>query len=277
MMNPAILMVHVDDSGAAEARITFARQLAERWNATLIGIAGAMPMPPLVDPFAAGAGVGDLAMMQRENSTAQLSVARTLFERVVTGTSVSTEWREAIGYPADWIASQARAADLVILGRDAAPSSPYHSVSPGDVLMKVGRPVLIVPPGAELPAFEHIVIGWKDTREAQRAVADALPWLAVARQVSIVAVQEKSEAERAGNSVRDVVEFLARHGISARPVVYQQAEANAAAAVLAFARDEGADLLVMGAYGRARLSEWIFGGVTRDVLLESGICCLASH
>ncbi|MCX5495314.1 universal stress protein [Kaistia dalseonensis] len=276
-MNPATLMVHVDDGKAAAARIRLACDLAERFGAVLIGIAGAVPEPPLADPFAAGAMVGELAMLERERAEDLLKNAKALFDSVSGTTALTTEWRSAIAYPSDLIARQARAADLIIVGRDTGTSAPNHSVSAGDVLMKTGRPVLIVPPQAETPAADNVLIAWKDGREAQRAVVDALPFLRLAQKTSILAIHEPGEAEPAENAVKDVAGFLARHGVPSQTFVQPTTPYADGSQILAFAHQQGADLVVMGGYGHARLREWVFGGVTHDVLADSTICCLLSH
>ena len=124
---------------------------------------------------------------------------------------------------------------------------------------------------------EHVVVAWKDTREARRAVLDAMPFLRTAKRVSVVEVCDRDEKDNAQARINDVVRFLDRHQINAdpRPVLHRdRSDVNH---LFEFALDEGADLLVAGAYGHSRLGEWIFGGMTREILASSPLCCLLSH
>jgi nucleotide-binding universal stress UspA family protein len=121
------------------------------------------------------------------------------------------------------------------------------------------------------------VIGWKDRREARRAVRDALPLLQDAGRVTIVEICNHGEEDAARNHMDDVARYLEHHRISGGPRVILHQNGSGAAALIRVAAEEGADLLVTGAYGHTRLGEWMFGGVTRDLLATSPICCLMSH
>ena len=124
---------------------------------------------------------------------------------------------------------------------------------------------------------DHIVIGWKDTREARRAVQDAHPFLHEATRVTIVEICELGEERAAQERTADVSRYLTRHRICGGPRIILHREGTGAPQLIRLAQDEGADLLVTGAYGHSRLGEWIFGGMTRDLLDTSPICCLMSH
>jgi nucleotide-binding universal stress UspA family protein len=124
---------------------------------------------------------------------------------------------------------------------------------------------------------DHVVVGWRDTREARRAVQDALPFLHEAKRVTVVEISEEDQKEAARHHVDDVVLYLARHKIKAEGRVETHLLGSGADQIIGFAEDEDADLLVTGAYGHNRLNEWIFGGMTRDLLASSPFCCLMSH
>jgi nucleotide-binding universal stress UspA family protein len=136
---------------------------------------------------------------------------------------------------------------------------------------------VVVPPAVKSLAADHVVIGWKDTREARRAVQDALPFLHEAKRVTILEICGKDQMDIARRHVDDVVGYLAQHRIKAERRVEIQAHGSGADQIIGLADDEGADLLVTGAYGHNRVNEWIFGGMTRDLLKSSPICCLMSH
>jgi nucleotide-binding universal stress UspA family protein len=125
----------------------------------------------------------------------------------------------------------------------------------------------------------RVVVAWKDTREARRAVQDALPLLHRAETIVIAEVCERSDDVGPSQArLRDVAEYLARHHVAAavaervRPV-----DGTALNSLLRLAQDESADLIVAGAYGHTRLGEWIFGGMTQGLLAKSHVCCLFSH
>jgi nucleotide-binding universal stress UspA family protein len=121
------------------------------------------------------------------------------------------------------------------------------------------------------------MIAWKDTRESRRAVADALPFLRRADDVMLVEVCEHGAEAQSEQHIGDVANYLARHQIKVAAKAFLHTERPVAEELLRFARDERADLIVSGAYGHSRLGEWIFGGVTRDLLATSPLCCLLSH
>ena len=156
-------------------------------------------------------------------------------------------------------------------------ASTYGSLDLGGAILKMGRPTLVVPEGVGSLAREHVVIGWKDTREARRAVQDALPFLHEATRVTIFEACGPDEEKTALGRLDDVARYLALHRIKSGPMVMVQKEGSGAAQLLQIAKDERADLLVTGAYGHTRLGEWIFGGMTRELLATSPICCLMSH
>jgi nucleotide-binding universal stress UspA family protein len=120
----------------------------------------------------------------------------------------------------------------------------------------------------------NVVIAWKETAEAQRAIADALPFMKEANSVTIVQIHEGGAG---APSLVDPEAFLVRHGIAAKTALLPRSEATVGDQIVAFAKKTGADLIVAGAYGHTRLREWVFGGVTRGLLLNSPIPCLFSH
>ena len=141
----------------------------------------------------------------------------------------------------------------------------------------MGRPTLVVPEGATTLGAEHVVIGWKDTREARRAVRDAMPFLQQATRVTVVEACGPNGEKAALGRLDDVARYLWRHRIECGPKVMVRQEGSGAAQLIQIAQQERADLFVTGAYGHSRLGEWIFGGMTRHLLTGSPICCLMSH
>jgi nucleotide-binding universal stress UspA family protein len=164
-----------------------------------------------------------------------------------------------------------------MIGQMKGPGGSLGSLDPGEALLKIGRPTLVVPDGVSSLRAEHVVIGWKDAREARRALQDSLPLLHEATRVTVVEICEPGEESTAQKQIDDVVDYLARHRINANSRVILHQQGSGAAELIEFAQEDGADIIVTGAYGHSRLGEWIFGGVTRDLLGTSSICCLMSH
>jgi nucleotide-binding universal stress UspA family protein len=145
-----------------------------------------------------------------------------------------------------------------------------------DLVMQIGRPVLIVPEACEATTLNRMVVAWKDTREARHAALDALPLLKIAAHVTIVAVTTRDDLPEAAKRLDDVVRWLKRHGIEAQSVVSESA-GDDAGRLNAIAQDQKADLIIAGAYGHSRLREWALGGVTSDLLLRAKRCIFVSH
>ncbi|ACB95838.1 universal stress protein [Beijerinckia indica] len=277
-MSYAALMVYVDMREDAPARIKLASNLAEVFDATLIGIAGSLPELPSVDPYGMGAMVGELMTLEHDRAQAAVQEAADRFKDLVTGRSIKTEWRGALSYPGSLLVKEARAADLIILGREAGATYPYNEPNVGDVLLSAGRPLLIVPQGVEkAPAGSAAIVAWKETKEARRAVHDALPLLRHIPDVTVVELSEKDDFEEAQGHTEDVVAFLSRHRIKATALAEVLGKKSAPERLLEIAKEKKADLIVMGGYGHARLREWTFGGVTRDLLQTSPLSILLSH
>ena len=175
------------------------------------------------------------------------------------------------------LAREARVADLVVVGQHAASGDVYSALDPGRVVLWTGRPTLVGPEGVTVLRADHIVIGWKDTREARRVVRDSLPFLQEATRVTIVEICASGEESAARERMDDVARYLNRHHITGGPHVILHRDGSPATLLIRLAQDEGADLLVTGAYGHSRMQEWIWGGVTRSLLTTARCCCLLAH
>lgn len=275
-MTFAAIMVQVDFGDSATQRIKAAADLAVRFGALLIGVAG-WPLR--------GSGALDRSDVQYppQEQVLETRVLRELDDlgkrfRLAAGAVLrGVEWRSSDHFPSEVIAAEARAADLVIIGRDRLPGDVYRTFDPAAVILACGRPVLVLPRGVERVQGQRILVAWKGTREARRAVYDALPLLKQAQSVSIAAVEPADLQERAREHVADVARYLEHHRVPLGRQIVGPPRAADGQAVLSIARELEVDLIVAGAYGRSRLSEWIFGGVTRDLLTASTVPCLFSN
>jgi len=276
-MSFATLMVHVDVEPKSDARVRLAAQLADRFSSTLIGSSAC-----LLPPYPAE-GVyfvtREFVEQEQQDMVAALQRTEASFRAAAgeTGSRIGLEWRSAVDLPELFVVSQARSADLVIVGRAPSPMDISRCLDPGAAVLRVGRPMVVVPPGVDTLKAERILIGWKDNREARRALQDSLPLLHEAKSVAVVEVCEDSTAALARTHVEDVARYLTRHRITVGSAAAATAKHGVADHLIDVARVEGADLIVTGAYGHSRLGEWIFGGVTRELLASSPVCCLMSN
>jgi nucleotide-binding universal stress UspA family protein len=183
----------------------------------------------------------------------------------------SARWLRQIGDEPYWVTEYGRAADLLVIGRAGNGAILLDTLE--SALVDSGRPLLI-PPVAPLAAVpETVVIAWKATREAARALTAALPFLQLAKQIVIVTVAEgRAHAEEADR----LMAGLCWHGVPVS-VRHLQADRHGAADTLLSAAREHAALLVMGGYGHSRLREWIFGGFTLHVLRGCEVPVVMAH
>lgn len=271
------IMVHLELDADNAGVLKVAGDLAERFASRVIGIAACQPLQVL---FNEGLSADEAILRDREEIAREIDAAEAQFRAALDGRAKEVEWRSSITYGplADFMAEEARAADLIVTAKDIGPSLLDESrrVRLGDLVMRAGRPVLIVPDGVTALPLRHVFVGWKDTREARRAVADALPLLAISQDVTVLEVVEGHERERAQRRVEDVTRWLAKHGIRARAIT-DTPTGLAAGYLHARLLADHCDLLIAGGYGHNRMREWVFGGVTQDVLLDPEFCVLISH
>jgi nucleotide-binding universal stress UspA family protein len=268
------IMVHVDPESDSADRVSIAVDLAKRAKASLIGIGGWVP----------GMGFAvDVAVIDEEPVKHQTEELVTLMARAeqrffnASKDVESVEWRGELRRPLDYLTREARSAGLVIIGARSTTVAHCEPLDPGAAILRMGRPVLAVPSGVGKLSARRIVIAWKDCREARRAVRDALPLLQSADEVMVVEVEETAVREAAERVLEDVAGYLLHHSVPVKAKVFLRREGTVASELIAFAQREKSDLLVAGAYGHSRLGEWMFGGVTRELLERSPVCCLFAH
>jgi nucleotide-binding universal stress UspA family protein len=276
------LLVGLDSDASARERIEIAAALAERFAAHLVGLYP-LPMPEAPRHF----GYYDPALLNpffeelRARARDAADKTREVFEHIASLHGVSAEWREIPeGADAD-PAVHARYADLAILGQLDPDSGEPDMIRPRpeQVALASGRPILVVPYAGNFPDLgRRVVIGWNASREAARAVNDAMPLLTAAEIVSILTIDPR-EGPRAHGELpgADISLHLARHGVKAEIERTVSADLPVGEALLSRAADLGADLLVMGAYGHSRARELLLGGATRSLLRSMTLPVLMSH
>jgi nucleotide-binding universal stress UspA family protein len=243
----------------------------------LIGVAARMPEP--VPNLGGDGGGGDVAAYQYQIEAIEkwLEDQGKRFRAIAAPIQPDVEWRSATDSPVDFVALQARAVDLVVIPHGYLKADPYFSLDPAAALLKMGRPVLTIPAGVEILQAQRVIIAWKDSREARRAVREALPILREAKDVFVVEASGEGSESQAQKNVDDVAEYLVRHDVTVTEKFSELIQTTAATQIIRAAQARQADSIVAGAYGHSRLGEWIFGGVTRELLKSSPISCLFSH
>jgi nucleotide-binding universal stress UspA family protein len=276
-MTYATVMVSLALDRSNDARLEIAGQLAERFGAHVIGVTAAEFSPPLY--FTDGEQAQKILDEGQAAIRDRIAKLEAQFRAAMQNGAAAVEWRCAEDFPTRFIVQQARAADIIVVGeggRDAL-GDPFMQADPGDLLMQMGRPLLVVPETSNWLDMRNVLIAWKDAPEARRAVVDALPMLRKAKDVILAEIAE-DEAGRAValSGVKDVVAWLSRHGVLASGQVPDEC-GQAAAQLGRIASEVGAGLVVAGAYGHSRLREWVFGGVTKELINPSKCCSLLSR
>lgn len=275
-MNYATLMVHLELGHSNAGLLQIAGSLAERFHAGVIGIAACRPMQMM---YADGYVSGDVMEQDRVDMGRQLKAAEAEFRSMLQARVPLIEWRSTTAYVslADYLAREARSADLVITEVISGVFlDGSRAMNTSDLVMQLGRPVLIVPAAADTLKLERVIVCWKDTGETRRAISDALPLLKLATQVTVVEIASEADMAEARARLADVVGWLQRHGVTAEPLV-SPSTGDDATGLYTIAQQQRADVVVAGAYGHSRLREWVLSGVTRDLLLSGDRCAFVSH
>jgi nucleotide-binding universal stress UspA family protein len=273
-MSYATVMVHLDVGASADAQLKIAAEQARRFGARLIGIAAA---EPILRVYVGAPVPAALRFADEEETEDLLAETEARFRAAVKDSGCALEWRQAIADPTTFVARESRAADLLVIGAPRRSDGIDEPVFNADEMtLRSGRPVLVVPP--EIKGFEgkRILVAWKDTPEARHAVVDAVPLLAKAEEVIVAAIDEWHEMDGVRASANDVVIWLGRHGVDSHAAVLS-AYGPLATQLDTYAWENGAELIVAGAYGHTRLREWALGGVTRDLLHSTHRCSFMSH
>jgi nucleotide-binding universal stress UspA family protein len=275
------ILAHCNDKKRVGRTVGAAVELAERFDARLIGLSVSPPVlvvPAGVPGTAATVVIDERAQAYRRNNPAM----KAAFQAAVDGKTLTPEWREedaGTSTIVDVLIRHARVADLIVVAQRDWQSSVSAEFDVGDRLaVAAGRPVLLVPnEGVHSGIGTRVVVAWNGRREATRAAFDALPLLQKATEVKVLWIDPRSEGEDAAAfAATDLCTALARHGIVCEAAA-AVSDGNVGATLISRAVEYRADLLVMGCYGHSRLTELVFGGATRHILRHMTIPVLMSH
>jgi nucleotide-binding universal stress UspA family protein len=248
-MDYRTILVDLTTERSVATNVPVAIKLADRFDATCIGLhVMSEPDPASSDPTAEPRGARDRV--------------EAVFQRLAGG-DARIKWTEAEGGPEQLLVEWALTVDLAVVAQHQPKGEDAPDLA-DRLIMASGVPVLMLPPPAATELGGTILVGWNGSREATRAVHEALPFLVGAQRVVVCAV-----GEVAMSSLDAAAGMLRRHGVRAEPEAIGGPDGAAGEVLLRSALAHHADLLVIGSYGHTRLREFLFGGVTRHMLHEA--------
>lgn len=273
------VLVHVGGGAADPRRLALALALTELCQARINGV---HVIPPVdvsaaVGPVRAEKIAANLEVRQRADARA----AEAAFRGALEGARRPHHWTTCEGNIATLLCREARYADLVILGQDVYQGAPERHPLPvaHSVALHAGRPVLIVPPiVAAVRGFDRVLVAWDGSREAVRAVHDALPLLQRAARVELAVVNPEEERRKLGEEdLRRLIDHLEQHRLNVVSTQVLRSAHSHARSILDWLQNGGFDLLVAGAYSKPMWFEFILDGTTQSLLQSSPVPILVSH
>jgi nucleotide-binding universal stress UspA family protein len=273
------IMVVADATESCERRVQLAAQLAQDFGAVLLGAAAETISANFYTALGeAGYVAGSIIEGQHELLLEDLRSAAQHFRSATIGSGKTAEWLSAEASPLPIITEQACRADLVVAGRRSGDRyDMLRGAGAADLLLSSGRPVLVLPPELQQLDAGTIMIAWKDTPQARRAVADALPFLKKAQRIVLAYADEGSKGINNAGSVGRISAYLALHGVTATSERLGDGGGDVGERLVGAAQRLGAGLIVAGAYGHSRAQEWILGGVTEHLIRRSPLPSFLSH
>ncbi len=265
---PKDMVVFLEATRAGDTRLAFAAGLAKLWQAHLIGtfVVRELALDPHAG-FAVGDALTDMLATHAKRTEESLSKAKTEFDALSRNRSFTSEWRVSDNEGSEALMLHARHASMAILGPPARQRTTATRLGLSErLIFSSGRPCVLLPEGwpAERIA-RRIVVGWNGGREAVRAIADAMPFLAAAQSVHLlVAPNARLRGLCGPDPGADMATHLARHGV--RVTLELHAGDDAGMALLDRCRSVDADMLVAGGCAHPHVSEFVPGRATRAIL-----------
>ncbi|HMJ81761.1 MAG TPA: universal stress protein [Vicinamibacterales bacterium] len=272
------LVVSLSVGASRDAAGPYAISVAEAFGAHVAGIA--FSYEPVIPPTIMGTIPASFVESQRDENDRAANDARAKFDEAARRAGVSSESRTlsaSLAGSADRFATIARRFDLAVVGQAEPDRAAPEELIVENALFSSGRPVLIVPyiQKAEL-TLDRVMVCWDASRNAARAIADAMPFLARAKAIDVVIVaSERVKSDELPGA--DIGQHLARHGLKVEVKRIVSPDTDVASTILSHAADTSADFIVMGGYGHSRLREFILGGATRGILASMTLPTLMSH
>ncbi len=264
------LAVAFNASTNSKAALSFAIQMCKKYDATLTGLHVHMPstFEPQVRRWMPKQVLDSVTAADEEGT-----------QSVAAGFEGTADWITEKGQTNDHLARLARYYDILVIGQfSEADDDKKVRVRAEDLVLRSGRPLIIVPNGYQVRDFEeYAAVAWDGSRPAARALADSMQILETKKRLDVVRVGPRKPAAETVAPGRDILRHLRRHGIDARDITLAASKDQVGPAILGYCAENGPDVLVMGAYGHTRLREDLFGGTTRHILQNMTVPVLMSH
>ena len=272
------ILVHVDNSASSPARLNASIRVAKEWGAKLTGLY--VLSRPYLPAYAEAQISADILETQAKESEKVAERAKDSFTAATQSNGLNANWRVVENGTADALAVQSRYFDLVVAGQENPKDEFFIAGSemPDRTILISGRPALLIPYIGDCETIgENVMIAWDGSRQASRAVHDAMPVLEDAKNVTVMVINPKDKGNGSGKEPgAGVVRHLAEHGIKAT-AEHVTTDLDPGNMLLSRASDKGIDLIIMGAYGHARWTELVLGGVTKHMLQHMTVPVLMSH
>jgi nucleotide-binding universal stress UspA family protein len=279
MKTPSLrsILVCLNDVAQLPSLLAATRHLSGRFKAQVVGlyVIPAVQVYPMMGYDAVPEAYDGNQLFFKKNR----DKVKAEFEAAMKADDIEFAFQEVTARSAQIameVAERGRAHDVILLAASQAQGvSGFEDDLAERVVMLAGRPVLVLPRNAGTTFdFGEILLGWDGGREAARATFDAMPLLRQARRVRVVGIDV---APRGSEPASEIAETLAHHGVKTEITHVTSDGMNSGETLLRAAKDHGAGLVVMGAYGHSRFTEFIFGGATRHVFRTLDVPVLMSH
>lgn len=274
------LLLHLDHSSGCKNRLELAFALAKKYDALITAL---FVVPDYVVPSYVEAQISvDLITDVTEKALARASETMADYRKLADDAGVRMDAHVLEGQVIPILREHSKYSDLLILGQDNPDDPDNASYGLADALLFEGACACIMVPhsGKLAPPGKRVLLTWNASRESARALREALPILATAEDVVVLSSEPDgadTEIARGHPHADELAHFLESHGIESISSGIADLDISTADAILGQAAEMNADLIVMGAYGHARLREIILGGVTRDLLKQSTVPLFLAH
>jgi len=278
-MSYKTILVHVDNSPQWPGRFEVAAGLAAEFSAHLVGLC--LLRRPDLPGYIRSAEIAEMLAQRARDAEDKVKASRQMLLDRLAQQGLSGECRVVEGEVEELASVHGRYADLLIVSQ-ADVNAPNSSAAMDDiqsVIFASGRPLLLVPYAGKVRTLgKNIFVAWNASREATRAVTDALPLLQRAEKVTVMVVRPRADSRAHGDVPgADIAAYLARHGVKVEVMAEEGEGIDVGELILSRVADLGSDLVVMGAYSHSRLRQWILGGATRTMLESMTVPVLMSH
>ncbi len=275
------LIVHLEGDDGDEARLAQAERICTQFQAHLTGVFLNISHIPTTAGYAGFGAAEVLSQYQSANVQAGDKAMKGLKERFEQMASIAHELRRfdvLLGEASAVLCSQMRTSDLLVTTRPYGTAEHFPELVEA-AIFDSGSGVLLAPPGqsGKTKGFDTIMVCWRDTREAARALFQSLAFLQRAKKIIVVMVDEPNSPEHLGQEPgADISRHLSRHNGNVQ-LCHLSGTKSVSETLLDEAQNSGAGMIVMGAYGHSRIREWVLGGVTREVMSKATVPILTAH